>query len=64
MGFGTKKLLPGLVACICNPATLEAEFRNCVDSIPVGGNSPAKKSFERWANCESTCNSALGEGPA
>ena len=28
------------VACTCNPATLEAEFRDGVGSIPVGGNSP------------------------
>ena len=34
-------LLPGVVACTCNPATLEAEFRNGVGSIPVGGNSPS-----------------------
>ena len=32
---------PGVVACTCNPATLEAEFRNGVGSIPVGGNSPS-----------------------
>ena len=31
----------GVVACTCNPATLEAEFRNGVGSIPVGGNSPS-----------------------
>ena len=31
--------LPGLLACSCNPATLEAEFRNGVGSIPVVGNS-------------------------
>ena len=29
-----------VVACTCNPATLEIEFRNVVGSIPVGGNSP------------------------
>ena len=28
-----------VVACTCNPATLETEFRNGVGSIPVGGNS-------------------------
>ena len=28
-----------VVACTCNPATQEAEFRNGVGSIPVGGNS-------------------------
>ena len=43
---GRKELLslsvtPGVVACTCNPATLEAEFRNDVDSIPVGGDSPS-----------------------
>ena len=31
--------LPGVVTCTCNPATLEAQFRNSVGSIPVGGNS-------------------------
>ena len=31
----------GVVACTCNPATVEAEFRNGVGSIPVGGNSPS-----------------------
>ena len=29
-----------VVACTCNPASEEAEFRNGVGSIPVGGNSP------------------------
>ena len=33
--------MSGVVACTCNPATLEAEFRNGVGSIPVGGNSPS-----------------------
>ena len=37
-GLGTKS---DLVACTCNPATLESEFRNGVGSIPVGGNSPS-----------------------
>ena len=32
---------PGVVACTCNLASLEAEFRNSVGSIPVGGNSPS-----------------------
>ena len=32
---------PDVVACTCNPATLEAEFRNGVGSVPVGGNSPS-----------------------
>ena len=31
----------GVVACTCNPATLEAEFRNGVGSVPVGRNSPS-----------------------
>ena len=35
------KILPGVVACTCNPATLEAEFWNRVGSITVGGNSPS-----------------------
>ena len=35
----------GIVACTCNSATLEAELRNSVGSIPVGGNSP---SIGRW----------------
>ena len=30
-----------VVACICNPATLETAFQNGVGSIPVGGNSPS-----------------------
>ena len=29
----------GIVACTCNVATLEVEFQNGVDSIPVVGNS-------------------------
>ena len=28
------------MACICNPATLEADFQNGVGSVPFGGNSP------------------------
>ena len=32
-------VVPGAVACPCNPATSEVEFRNVVGSIPVGGNS-------------------------
>ena len=35
-------LKPCVAACTCNPATLEAEFRNGVGSIQVGGNSPSK----------------------
>ena len=34
-----------VVACTCNPATSEAEFRNGVGSISVGGNSP---SIDGW----------------
>ena len=34
-------MMERVVACTCNPATLEAEFRNGVVSIPVGGNSPS-----------------------
>ena len=32
---------PSIVACTCNPATLEAEFWNGVGLIPVGDNSPS-----------------------
>ena len=31
-------MLQGVVACTCNTATLEDEFRNGVGFIPVGGN--------------------------
>ena len=34
-------IMPGVLVCTCNLATLENEFRNGVDSIPVGGNSPS-----------------------
>ena len=34
-------VVPGVVACTCNPATLEAKFQNDVCSIPVGGNIPS-----------------------
>ena len=30
---------PSVMACTCNSATLESEFRNGVGSIPVEGNS-------------------------
>ena len=33
--------MPGVVACTYNPATTEAEFRNDVGAVPVGGNSPS-----------------------
>ena len=29
------------MACTCNPATLEAEFWNDLDSLPVRGNGPS-----------------------
>ena len=38
----------GVVACTCNLATLEAEFRNRVGSIPVGGNSPSMGGWIKW----------------
>ena len=41
LNFILTPLLIGCRACTCNLATLEAEFRNCVGSIPVGGNSPS-----------------------
>ena len=31
--------LPGVMACTSNKAFLEAEFRNGVGSVPIGGNS-------------------------
>ena len=31
----------GVVECTCNPVTLEAEFRNGLGSIIVGGNTPS-----------------------
>ena len=34
-----------VVACTCNPATLETEFPNGVGSIPVGDSSP---SIDGW----------------
>ena len=33
--------LPSVVACTYNPATSETEFRNGVDSVRLGGNSPS-----------------------
>ena len=38
----------GVVACTCNPATLVAEFRNSVGSIPVGGNRPSISGWIVW----------------
>ena len=34
-----QKHRPVVVACTCNPATLEAKFRYAVASIPADGNS-------------------------
>ena len=47
----------GVVACACNPATLETEFRNGVGLIPGGSNS---LSFDWWVDCVTICNPALG----
>ena len=33
------QLVPGAVACICDTATFNVEFRKGVGSVPVGGNS-------------------------
>ena len=41
MGKVNSHNAPGVVTCPCNPANMKAEFRNVVDSIPVGGNSPS-----------------------
>ena len=38
---GCGKFVSSVVACTCNPATLEAKFWNGVGLIPVGGNSPS-----------------------
>ena len=38
----------GVVPCTCNPATLEAESRNSVGSIPVEGNSPSRGGWIVW----------------
>ena len=46
------------MACICNPATLEADFQNGVGSITFGGNSPPI-----GREIVTTCNSAQGEEP-
>ena len=37
-----------VVACICNPATLEAAFQNGAGSVPVGGNSPSIGGWIVW----------------
>ena len=57
--FTSLVIEPGVVACTCNPATLQAEFWNSVGSIPVGG----KQSFDWWVDSVTTCNPALGEEP-
>ena len=46
--LNSKNLIPGVVACTCNPAALEAEFRNSVGSVPVGGNSPSIGGWIVW----------------
>ena len=38
----------GVVACTCNPPTLDAEFRNGVGSKPVMGNSPSIGGWIMW----------------
>ena len=38
---GCVHIIPGVVVCTCNPAILEAEFRDGAGSIPVEGNRPA-----------------------
>lgn len=35
-----QKRIAIVVACSCNPATLEENFQNSVGSMPVGGGSP------------------------
>ena len=37
-----------VVACTCNPATLEAEFWSSVGSIAVGGNSLSIGGWIEW----------------
>ena len=55
-----KYILPkGVVTCTYNPTTLGAKFRNSVVSILVGG----EQSCDRWVDCVTTCNLALGEEP-
>ena len=44
----TTPLFPGIVACTCNRATLEAEFWNGVGSIPVGGKIPSIDGWVVW----------------
>ena len=41
-------MMLGVVACTCDPATLEAEFQNGVGLIPVGGNSPSIGGYIVW----------------
>ena len=55
----------GVVTCTCNPATLEAEFRNGMGSTnnTSWGLATNKQSFDRWVDCVTTCNPALGEEP-
>ena len=53
--FTLSLCLLGVLASTCNPATLEIEFRNSVDSIPVEGN------INSWLDCVTTCNPAQGQ---
>ena len=49
-------IYPGVMACTCNPATLGAEFRRGLNSIPAVGNSP---SIGEWIKrTEKTTNSS------
>ena len=43
-------LWPCVLACTSHPATLEAEFRSSVGSIPFRGNSPSIGGWSVWVN--------------
>ena len=51
---------PGVVACTCNSATLQAECGNDVGLILVRGNS---LSLGKSVDCVNTCDSEQGEEP-
>ena len=51
---------PGVVACAYNLATLELQFRYGVDFLITSYGS---QFFNRWVDCVTTCNLALGEEP-
>ena len=53
--------MQGVMACICNTAILEAEFRNAVGSIPVESNSPSIGGWIVWPPVIPA--PALGEKP-